>query len=381
MDVAEREVRRVVEQTGASRLIHGHTHRPGRHRADWGDRYVLGAWEWCGWLARQRRRGKRRNWSASRYGAITSLASGPLWKRKVVSGCMTRSTSLRAASSRRSSSGLSHTLPQDRGTVGSGAPRNRAAAIKVPEICGQNLRPDPETVRSCGLPPRHPSAACRPACRVRLVGSRLADPPHSDSGDSAHSRSPRLADEPAPARNGAAPPGPGVTGSAAAPGGPRTDTAGQRGAGRLLLAVGVIDEQFRQVIGRLFEPGPVWDSGESPDTAFTSSSFAIAPCSLSRDVEVRFRTGPPNAQRAPRRHAGRVRRRDRRFCGQRGRVPQIGPIAGTAQHLVGERGHGKYVPLRNLETSATSLSTASSLIARWLSTAPSRSLCSRSQTS
>lgn len=53
MDVAEREVRRVVEQTGASRLIHGHTHRPGRHRGDWGDRWVLGAWEWCGWLARQ----------------------------------------------------------------------------------------------------------------------------------------------------------------------------------------------------------------------------------------------------------------------------------------------------------------------------------------
>jgi UDP-2,3-diacylglucosamine hydrolase len=53
MDVAEREVRRVVEQTGATRLIHGHTHRPGRHRADWGDRWVLGAWERCGWLARQ----------------------------------------------------------------------------------------------------------------------------------------------------------------------------------------------------------------------------------------------------------------------------------------------------------------------------------------
>lgn len=53
MDVAEREVRRVIAQTGATRLIHGHTHRPGQHQADWGERWVLGAWERCGWLARQ----------------------------------------------------------------------------------------------------------------------------------------------------------------------------------------------------------------------------------------------------------------------------------------------------------------------------------------
>ena len=53
MDVADREVARVVTEMAATRLIHGHTHRPGRHRYDWGTRYVLGAWETCGWLARQ----------------------------------------------------------------------------------------------------------------------------------------------------------------------------------------------------------------------------------------------------------------------------------------------------------------------------------------
>lgn len=53
MDVAEHEVTRVITETGARRLIHGHTHRPGRHFAPWGPRYVLGAWERCGWVARQ----------------------------------------------------------------------------------------------------------------------------------------------------------------------------------------------------------------------------------------------------------------------------------------------------------------------------------------
>jgi len=53
MDVTESEVARVITEAGARRLIHGHTHRPGVHRCDWGNRYVLGAWERCGWLARQ----------------------------------------------------------------------------------------------------------------------------------------------------------------------------------------------------------------------------------------------------------------------------------------------------------------------------------------
>jgi len=57
MDVAEQEVARVVAQQGARRLIHGHTHRPGLHTCSWGIRYVLGAWETCGWLARQPQEG------------------------------------------------------------------------------------------------------------------------------------------------------------------------------------------------------------------------------------------------------------------------------------------------------------------------------------
>lgn len=54
MDVNESEVARVVTDAGAKRLIHGHTHRPGIHESHWGQRYVLGAWEHCGWLVRER---------------------------------------------------------------------------------------------------------------------------------------------------------------------------------------------------------------------------------------------------------------------------------------------------------------------------------------
>jgi UDP-2,3-diacylglucosamine hydrolase len=53
MDVAVREVDRVAVELGAQRMIHGHTHRPGRHLHPWGYRYVLGAWEYCAWIARQ----------------------------------------------------------------------------------------------------------------------------------------------------------------------------------------------------------------------------------------------------------------------------------------------------------------------------------------
>jgi len=49
MDVSLPEVARVVAEHGCRRLIHGHTHRPGIHPAPWGRRYVLGAWERCGW--------------------------------------------------------------------------------------------------------------------------------------------------------------------------------------------------------------------------------------------------------------------------------------------------------------------------------------------
>lgn len=53
MDVANREVDRLATELGARRMIHGHTHRPGRHVHSWGYRYVLGAWEHCAWIARQ----------------------------------------------------------------------------------------------------------------------------------------------------------------------------------------------------------------------------------------------------------------------------------------------------------------------------------------
>jgi UDP-2,3-diacylglucosamine hydrolase len=52
MDVNAEEVARVMREAGARRLIHGHTHRPAVHRARWGTRYVLGAWDRCGWLLR-----------------------------------------------------------------------------------------------------------------------------------------------------------------------------------------------------------------------------------------------------------------------------------------------------------------------------------------
>lgn len=54
MDVAPAEVARVVAEHDAHTLIHGHTHRPGIHPQPWGRRYVLGAWERCGWRIEQR---------------------------------------------------------------------------------------------------------------------------------------------------------------------------------------------------------------------------------------------------------------------------------------------------------------------------------------
>jgi UDP-2,3-diacylglucosamine hydrolase len=53
MDVSDAEVARVMAQHDAHTLIHGHTHRPAVHREPWGTRYVLGAWERCGWYLRQ----------------------------------------------------------------------------------------------------------------------------------------------------------------------------------------------------------------------------------------------------------------------------------------------------------------------------------------
>ena len=53
MDVNIAEVARVMSESGRHRLVHGHTHRPGVHAEPWGKRYVLGAWEHCGWLLRE----------------------------------------------------------------------------------------------------------------------------------------------------------------------------------------------------------------------------------------------------------------------------------------------------------------------------------------
>lgn len=50
MDVAPEEVERAMGAHGVRQLIHGHTHRPGRHQSPAGVRWVLGAWEGQGWF-------------------------------------------------------------------------------------------------------------------------------------------------------------------------------------------------------------------------------------------------------------------------------------------------------------------------------------------
>ena len=49
MDVDQKEVQRVLEESGADILVHGHTHRPGRHRYGAKERIVLGDWGATGW--------------------------------------------------------------------------------------------------------------------------------------------------------------------------------------------------------------------------------------------------------------------------------------------------------------------------------------------
>jgi UDP-2,3-diacylglucosamine hydrolase len=60
MDVSPTEIARVMAAHHAQVLIHGHTHRPGVHRHAWGRRYVLGAWERCGWAVREDESGSLR---------------------------------------------------------------------------------------------------------------------------------------------------------------------------------------------------------------------------------------------------------------------------------------------------------------------------------
>lgn len=53
MDVTPSEVKRLFDQSGASLLIHGHTHRPAVHDIDqWHQRIVLGDWGDRGWYLR-----------------------------------------------------------------------------------------------------------------------------------------------------------------------------------------------------------------------------------------------------------------------------------------------------------------------------------------
>lgn len=52
MDVAPAEVERQLAAHSAAVLIHGHTHRPGIHHHDNGDRVVLGDWGDLGWYVR-----------------------------------------------------------------------------------------------------------------------------------------------------------------------------------------------------------------------------------------------------------------------------------------------------------------------------------------
>ncbi len=42
-------VDQAMAQHGVAQLIHGHTHRPGRHTSVMGERLVLGDWDLQGW--------------------------------------------------------------------------------------------------------------------------------------------------------------------------------------------------------------------------------------------------------------------------------------------------------------------------------------------
>lgn len=55
MDVNPQAVATAMQACGAARMIHGHTHRPARHKIDTGERVVLGDWTaQQGWLLRER---------------------------------------------------------------------------------------------------------------------------------------------------------------------------------------------------------------------------------------------------------------------------------------------------------------------------------------
>ena len=51
MDVNADAIASALRSHGCEQLIHGHTHRPGRHRHGDASRWVLGDWDHCAWLA------------------------------------------------------------------------------------------------------------------------------------------------------------------------------------------------------------------------------------------------------------------------------------------------------------------------------------------
>ena len=65
MDVNAEAVAALLRETGASRLVHGHTHRPARHALDVDgrrcERWVLGDWHGHGWIARAEGSGFRQD--------------------------------------------------------------------------------------------------------------------------------------------------------------------------------------------------------------------------------------------------------------------------------------------------------------------------------
>ena len=54
MDVTPAAVTGLLKEQASRTVIHGHTHRPAIHVAPEGARYVLGSWERCGWVLRER---------------------------------------------------------------------------------------------------------------------------------------------------------------------------------------------------------------------------------------------------------------------------------------------------------------------------------------
>lgn len=57
MDVNTTEVARIMSRNDVRTLIHGHTHRPKRHRLSIGERLVLGDWHDYGWYIRLNQNG------------------------------------------------------------------------------------------------------------------------------------------------------------------------------------------------------------------------------------------------------------------------------------------------------------------------------------